>query len=109
MHCKPDTPFCKVKMLKSLLFMLDNLLFMVYSMKCKNHIERGTAKMKNRLRVIRAEKTLTQQRLADMCEISRHTLMCIEHEKSIPNGDTMLRLSKALKTPIEEIFLDFSL
>ena len=65
--------------------------------------------MNNRLKVLRAEKNITQDELANLCGISRTTVNSIETGKVIPNGDTMLNLSKALGEPIEKIFLDFAL
>ena len=62
--------------------------------------------MNNRLKVLRAEKNITQDELANLCGISRTTVNSIETGKVIPNGDTMLKLSKALGEPIEKIFLD---
>ena len=65
--------------------------------------------MNNRLKVLRAEKNITQDELANLCGISRTTVNSIETGKVTPNGDTMLKLSKALGEPIEKIFLDFAL
>ena len=65
--------------------------------------------MNNRLKVLRTEKNITQDELANLCGISRTTVNSIETGKVIPNGDTMLKLSKALGEPIEKIFLDFAL
>ena len=65
--------------------------------------------MNNRLKVLRAEKNITQDELANLCGISRTTVNSIETGKVIPNGDTKLKLSKALGEPIEKIFLDFAL
>lgn len=65
--------------------------------------------MKNRIKVLRAERGITQDKLAAMCQVSRSSINAIEKERVIPNGDTMLRISRALCIPIHEIFLDFSL
>ena len=65
--------------------------------------------MNNRLKVLRAEKNITQDELANLCGISRTTVNSIETGKVIPYADTMLKLSKALGEPIEKIFLDFAL
>lgn len=65
--------------------------------------------MKNRLRVIRAEKKMSQQKLAEMCGVSRTAINGIENERVTPNGDTLLKISKALNTPLDEFFLEFSL
>jgi len=65
--------------------------------------------MKNKLRVLRAEKKISQDELAEICAVSRATINSIENERVIPNGDTLLKLSKAFNLPIEQIFLDFML
>lgn len=65
--------------------------------------------MKNKLRIIRAERKISQDELASLCGVSRATINSVENESVIPNGDTMLRLSNALQIPIQEIFLDFKL
>ena len=60
--------------------------------------------MKNRLTVIRAEKKLSQQALANLAGISRSTLSAIENEQSVPDGETIAKLVKALNIPAGEIF-----
>lgn len=64
--------------------------------------------MKNKLRILRAERKLSQDDLARECGVSRATIHAIENEKVIPSGYTMLMLSKTFQLPIEEIFFDFS-
>ena len=63
--------------------------------------------MKNRLKSIRSEKNLTQEKLAEMASISRTTLAMIENEKAIPDGNTIASLVKALGVPANDIFYDF--
>lgn len=63
--------------------------------------------MKNRLKSIRSEKNLTQEKLAEMANISRTTLAMIENEKAIPDGNTIAALVKALSVPANAIFYDF--
>ncbi len=60
--------------------------------------------MKNRIKIIRAEQNLTQQALADMMGISRVTLSMIETERSVPDGNTIALLVKALGVPANHIF-----
>lgn len=60
--------------------------------------------MKNRLKEIRAKKGLTQEALADLATISRPTLAMIEIERTVPDGDTIIKLVKALRLSAEEIF-----
>lgn len=62
--------------------------------------------MKNRIKVLRAEKKLTQGQLAEKASISRTTLAMIENEKSVPDGNTIAALVKALNTPANAIFFD---
>ena len=64
--------------------------------------------MKNRLKVIRAERSMTQADLAKETGISRTTLSEIEKGTSNPSTRTALKLAKALNLPIEDIFLDFN-
>ena len=65
--------------------------------------------MKNNLRIIRAEKRLSQEKLAVLTGLSRATINGIENEKVMPNTKTILCISKALNEPIQNIFLDFVL
>lgn len=60
--------------------------------------------MKNRLKVLRAEKNYTQEDLADIIGVSRQTINAIEKEKFDPSLPTAFRISKLFKLPIEEIF-----
>lgn len=63
--------------------------------------------MKNRLKNIRSEQNLTQEKLAEKAGISRTTLAMIENEKAIPDGNTIAALVKALSVPANVIFFDF--
>jgi putative transcriptional regulator len=60
--------------------------------------------MKNRIKVLRAEKNLTQEELADIIGVSRQTINAIEKEKFDPSLPTAFRISKLFKLNIEEIF-----
>ncbi len=60
--------------------------------------------MKNRLKVLRAEKNLTQEELADIIGVSRQTINAIEKEKFDPSLPTAFRISKLFNLKIEEIF-----
>ena len=62
--------------------------------------------MRNRLRVLRAERNWTQADLAAALEVSRQTVNAIETEKYDPSLPLAFRLARVLKLPIEEIFLD---
>lgn len=60
--------------------------------------------MKNRIKVLRAEKNLTQEDLADIIGVSRQTINAIEKEKFDPSLPTAFRISKLFNLKIEEIF-----
>jgi putative transcriptional regulator len=60
--------------------------------------------MKNRLKVLRAEKNLTQEDLAGIIGVSRQTINAIEKEKFDPSLPTAFRISRLFELPIEAIF-----
>ena len=61
--------------------------------------------MKNRIRVLRAEKNLTQGDLADAVGVSRQTINAIEKEKFDPSLPTAFRIAGLFGLPIEAVFL----
>ncbi len=60
--------------------------------------------MKNRIKVLRAEKNLTQEELSVIIGVSRQTINAIEKEKFDPSLPTAFRISNLFNLPIEEIF-----
>ncbi|MDY7091499.1 MAG: helix-turn-helix transcriptional regulator [Acidobacteriota bacterium] len=62
--------------------------------------------MKNRLKVLRAERDWTQARLAQELEVSRQTVNAIETGKYDPSLPLAFKISRVFGQPIEEIFLD---
>ena len=60
--------------------------------------------MKNRLKVMRAERDWTQADLAQRLEVSRQTVNAIEKEKYDPSLPLAFRISHVFGKPIEEIF-----
>ena len=65
-------------------------------------------KMENRIRVIRAERKITQGELARRSGISRSTLNMIENGKVVPDGKTIAKLVSALGVPANLIFFDLN-
>jgi len=61
--------------------------------------------MKNRLKILRAEKDLTQEDLASIIGVSRQTINAIEKEKFYPSLPTTFLISQLFELPIEKIFL----
>lgn len=61
--------------------------------------------MKNRLRVLRAERDWSQADLADHLNVSRQTVNAIETGKYDPSLPLAFRIAELFELKIEEIFL----
>jgi putative transcriptional regulator len=62
--------------------------------------------MKNRLRVLRAERDWSQADLAQRLEVSRQSVNAIETGKFDPSLPLAFKLARLFETTIEAIFLD---
>jgi putative transcriptional regulator len=62
--------------------------------------------MKNRLRVLRAERDWTQADLAAALEVSRQTVNAVETEKYDPSLPLAFKIARLFGVPIEAIFQD---
>ncbi|MEL6822384.1 MAG: helix-turn-helix transcriptional regulator [Calditrichota bacterium] len=62
--------------------------------------------MKNRLKVLRAERDWTQADLADALEVSRQTVNAIEKGKFDPSLPLAFKMARLFNMAIEEIFVD---
>lgn len=62
--------------------------------------------MKNRLKVLRAERDMTQAQLADAVDVSRQTVNAIEKGKFDPSLPLAFKFSRLFEVKIEEIFLN---
>ena len=65
----------------------------------------GQKLLRNRIAEIRNTENITQEELAKMSKISRVALSSIENG-TVPNGDTMLNIAKALNKKVEDIFYE---
>jgi putative transcriptional regulator len=61
--------------------------------------------VKNRLKVLRAERDWSQQDMADRLEVSRQSVNAIETGKYDPSLPLAFRISDLFGLPIEAIFL----
>ena len=62
--------------------------------------------MKNRLRVLRAERNWSQADLAQRLEVSRQSVNAIETGKFDPSLPLAFRVARLFETTIEAIFSD---
>ena len=60
--------------------------------------------MKNRLKVLRAERNWTQAELAAQLDVSRQTINAIEKEKYDPSLSLAFKVAKLFACRIEEVF-----
>jgi len=61
--------------------------------------------MKNNIRILRAEKRITQAELAEKLNVSRQTINAIENEKYDPSLSLAFKISSMFNKPVEEIFI----
>ena len=61
--------------------------------------------MKNRLKVLRAERDWSQQDLAERLKVSRQSVNAIETGKYDPSLPLAFRIADLFALPIEDIFL----
>ncbi|HWP70899.1 MAG TPA: helix-turn-helix transcriptional regulator [Gemmatimonadaceae bacterium] len=62
--------------------------------------------MKNRLKVLRAERDWSQADLAERLAVSRQTVNSIETGKYDPSLPLALRIGRLFGQPVEQIFID---
>jgi putative transcriptional regulator len=61
--------------------------------------------MENRLRVLRAERSWSQQDLAERIEVSRKSVNAVETGKYDPSLPLAFRIAELFDRPIEDIFV----
>jgi len=62
--------------------------------------------MKNRIRVLRAEKNWTQAELAKRLDVSRNTMNAIENNRYDPSLSLAFRIAKLFRLKMEDVFQD---
>lgn len=63
--------------------------------------------MKNRLKILRAERNWSQADLADRLFVSRQTINAIETEKYDPSLPLAFKIAELFALRIEDIFMPF--
>ena len=62
--------------------------------------------MKNRIKVLRAEKNWSQAELAERIGIARQSLNAIENGKADPSLPLGMRIAKVFGVKVEDVFSD---
>lgn len=60
--------------------------------------------MKNRIKVLRAERDMTQEQLAELVGVTRNTIISIEKDKYCPSLKLGFRIANIFGIGIDEIF-----
>lgn len=60
--------------------------------------------MRNNIKLLRKEKGLRQEDLADLLGVTRQTIIAIENNKYNPTLELAMKVSKLLERPLEEVF-----
>lgn len=61
--------------------------------------------MKNNIKVSRAERSMTQQQLAEAVGVSRQTVNAIESGRFIPSTVLALKVARLFGKPVEQVFI----
>lgn len=61
--------------------------------------------MKNRLKILRAEKNITQEELAKQVGVSRQTINALEVGKYMPSTILALKISRFFTVSVEAVFI----
>ena len=62
-------------------------------------------KVANRLRVLRAEEGITQEKLAQDVGVTRVTVNCVERGEYLPSLELALLLARRFGRTVEEVFI----
>jgi putative transcriptional regulator len=60
--------------------------------------------MKNRIKVLRAERDMTQEQLAELVGVTRNTIISIEKDKYCPSLKLGYRIARMFGVGIDEVF-----
>jgi putative transcriptional regulator len=58
----------------------------------------------NRMRIFRAKKDLTQEKLAELVGVTRTTINFVENERWIPSAYLALKIARVFEAPFEDVF-----
>lgn len=61
--------------------------------------------MKNRIKIERAERGVTQQQLAEAVGVSRQTIVAIERNRFMPSTPLALKICRYFGRTVESVFI----
>ena len=61
--------------------------------------------MKNTIKVERAKMDMTQERLAELVNVSRQTINSIEKNRYVPSTTLALKIARVFNTSVNQIFM----
>ena len=62
--------------------------------------------IKNRIKVLRAEKDMTQEELAEKTQVTRQTIIAIEKNKYAPSLGLAFKIAKVFRVSLIEVFYE---
>lgn len=74
-------------------------------MSCKEYLINSWWKMKNHIKSLRKMKKLSQEELAERCNVSRQTINAIENDKYDPSLVLAFALANILEITVDELFI----
>jgi putative transcriptional regulator len=66
---------------------------------------RGDARLKNRLEILRKQKGVKQEELAEVLKVSRQTIGSLENGRYNPSIILAFKIARYFNTTIEEVFI----
>ncbi len=60
--------------------------------------------LRNRLRVARAERDLSQERLAELAGVTRQTISAVENNQYVPSALLAFVLAHCVGKPVDQVF-----
>ncbi|MDO3646221.1 helix-turn-helix transcriptional regulator [Nocardia mangyaensis] len=61
-------------------------------------------RVSNRIRDLRTERKLTQAELAATLNVTRQTIIAIEHGRYSPSLEMAFQIARVLRAPLDEVF-----
>lgn len=85
---------------------VDVYVSLIYAGNMKPTVDETNDIIRQRIRVLRAEKRLSQEKLAEQCGIDRSHIGYIEQGRRCPTIATLRKITNALDTTLEKLFAD---